>query len=95
MMVDCVLVLLCDNDVIVVVVVYVGWKGLVNGIIVRIIVVMVIDVECFYVWIGFVISGFCYEVDIGMVVKFMEFFDVVLVYIYVEKCYLDLFLIVK
>lgn len=52
------------------VVVYVGWKGLELNIISNVIVyfcVLLVDV---IVWIGFVISGFCYEVDVELGCRF-------------------------
>lgn len=46
------------------VVVYVGWKGFDINIIGSVVLYFGSDVKKFIVWVGFVISGFCYEVDV-------------------------------
>lgn len=71
MIVDCLLVLFCNCDGIEVVVVYVGWCGLCEGVLEVMVVCFVDKVENIMVWLGFVIGLQVFEVGLEVWDVFM------------------------
>lgn len=64
MMVDCLFVLFCNCEGIEVVVVYVGWCGLCEGVLEEIVICFVDKLENIIVWLGLVIGLIVFEVGL-------------------------------